>query len=53
MSLKAVLSSSTIGLLAVAGVVGLIAIANGQHSRNIAMSNRAQLVKQGEITGLK
>ena len=52
MSLKAVLLF-TIGLLAVTGVVGLIAIANGQHSRSIPMSDLAQLVKQGEITGIE
>jgi cell division protease FtsH len=52
MSLKAVLLF-TIGLLAVTGLVGLIAIANGQHLRSIPMSDLAQLVKQGEITRIE
>ncbi len=52
MSLKAV-PLFAIGLLAVTGVVGLLAIANGQHSRSIPMSDLAQLVKQGEIARIE
>jgi hypothetical protein len=47
MSLKATLLF-VIGVLAVTGVVGLIAVASVQHSRSTSMSNLAQLVKQPE-----
>jgi hypothetical protein len=52
MSIKAV-HLFAIGLRAVTGVVGLIAIANVQHSRGIPTSDLAHLVKQGEITRIE
>jgi cell division protease FtsH len=52
MSMKAVLAL-TIGLLAVVGVVGLIAVASGPRARTIPISDLAQLVKQGQITTIE
>jgi cell division protease FtsH len=52
MSMKVVLAV-TIVLLALAGVVGLVAVASGPHTRSIPISELAQLVKQGQISTIE
>jgi hypothetical protein len=52
MSMKAV-PGVTVGLLALAGVLGLIAVACGPHTRTSAMSELAQLVQQGQISTIE
>jgi cell division protease FtsH len=52
MSLKAVLAF-TLGLLAVAGAAGLIAVASGTHARGIPISDLAQLAKDGQIASIE
>jgi cell division protease FtsH len=52
MSMKAVLALTT-GLLALAGVIGLIAIASGPHPQTIPISELAQMVKQGQIDAIE